>query len=37
MLVAMDDEGHQAACHFADELIGVKSKFSQPVPAGGAG
>jgi oligopeptide/dipeptide ABC transporter ATP-binding protein len=35
VLVQMDDEGHQAACHFADELIGVKSKFSQPVPAGG--
>ena len=34
VLVAMDDEGHQAACHFADELIDVKSKFS--VPAGGA-
>jgi len=34
VLVAMDDEGHQAACHFADELINVKSKFSQPVPAG---
>ena len=37
VLVAMDDDGHQAACHFADELINVKSKFSQPVPAGGAG
>ena len=37
VLVAMDDEGHQAACHFADELINVKSKFSQPVPAGDAG
>ena len=36
-LVAMDDDGHQAACHFADELVNVKSKFSQPVPAGGAG
>jgi oligopeptide/dipeptide ABC transporter ATP-binding protein len=36
-LVAMDDEGHMAACHFADELINVKSKFSQPVPAGGGG
>jgi oligopeptide/dipeptide ABC transporter ATP-binding protein len=35
VLVKMDDEGHQAACHFADELIGVKSKFSQPVPTGG--
>jgi oligopeptide/dipeptide ABC transporter ATP-binding protein len=35
-LVAMDDAGHQAACHFSEELIGVKSKFSQPVPAGGS-
>jgi oligopeptide/dipeptide ABC transporter ATP-binding protein len=35
-LVQMDDQGHQAACHFAEELIGVKSKFSEPVPAGGS-
>ncbi len=35
-LEQMDDEGHLAACHFADELIGVKSKFSSTVPAGGA-
>jgi oligopeptide/dipeptide ABC transporter ATP-binding protein len=32
----MGDEGHHAACHFSDELIGVKSKFSATVPAGGA-
>ena len=35
VLQDMDDAGHRAACHFADELIGVKSKFSVPVPAGG--
>jgi len=35
-LERMDDAGHLAACHFAEELIGVKSKFSQPVPAGGS-
>jgi peptide/nickel transport system ATP-binding protein len=27
---------HTAACHFAEELIGYHSKFSDPVPAGGA-
>jgi len=27
---------HTAACHFAEELIGHQSKFSGPVPAGGA-
>jgi oligopeptide/dipeptide ABC transporter ATP-binding protein len=27
--------GHEAACHFSDELIGRTSKFSEPVPAGG--
>ncbi len=27
---------HVAACHFADELIGYHSKFSGPVPTGGA-
>ena len=25
--------GHEAACHFSDELIGHQSKFSQPVTA----
>ena len=35
VLEHMGDEGHHSACHFSDELIGVKSKFSQPVPAGG--
>jgi oligopeptide/dipeptide ABC transporter ATP-binding protein len=25
--------GHEAACHFSDELIGHKSKFSDPVTA----
>ena len=35
VLQDMDDAGHRAACHFADELIGVKSKFSVPVSAGG--
>jgi oligopeptide/dipeptide ABC transporter ATP-binding protein len=27
---------HLAACHFAEELVGRGSKFSAPVPAGGA-
>jgi oligopeptide/dipeptide ABC transporter ATP-binding protein len=27
---------HLSACHFAEELIGRSSKFSAPVPAGGA-
>jgi oligopeptide transport system ATP-binding protein len=26
-------EGHQAACHFSEELIGHQSKFSEPVTA----
>jgi oligopeptide/dipeptide ABC transporter ATP-binding protein len=34
VLKKMDDAGHTSACHFADELVGVKSKYSQPVPAG---
>jgi oligopeptide/dipeptide ABC transporter ATP-binding protein len=29
-------EDHLAACHFAEELVGRGSKFSAPVPAGGA-
>jgi oligopeptide/dipeptide ABC transporter ATP-binding protein len=29
-----DGAGHSAACHFADELIGHQSKFSEPVEAG---
>jgi oligopeptide transport system ATP-binding protein len=33
-LEPMETEGHQAACHFGDELIGYKSKFSVPVAAG---
>jgi oligopeptide/dipeptide ABC transporter ATP-binding protein len=32
----MDDEtGHLSACHFSDELIGIRSKFAEPAPAGG--
>jgi oligopeptide/dipeptide ABC transporter ATP-binding protein len=27
-------EGHEAACHFSEELIGVRSKFSAPVAGG---
>jgi oligopeptide/dipeptide ABC transporter ATP-binding protein len=27
---------HTAACHFAEELVGHHSKFSDPVPTGGA-
>ena len=27
---------HGSACHYADELIGRRSKFAEPVPAGGA-
>jgi oligopeptide/dipeptide ABC transporter ATP-binding protein len=34
-LEQMDDPGHTAACHFDDELVGYKSKFSAPVGAGG--
>src|ERR1022692_2839016 len=33
-LKEMDGDGHLAACHFADELVGVKSKFSQTATAG---
>jgi oligopeptide/dipeptide ABC transporter ATP-binding protein len=35
LLRAADAEGHEAACHFSEELIGVRSKFSAPVAAGG--
>jgi oligopeptide/dipeptide ABC transporter ATP-binding protein len=28
-------EAHRSACHFAEELIGRRSKFAEPVPAGG--
>jgi oligopeptide/dipeptide ABC transporter ATP-binding protein len=32
-----DDREHKAACHFSDELIGIRSKFSDTaVPSGGA-
>jgi oligopeptide/dipeptide ABC transporter ATP-binding protein len=27
---------HGSACHYADELIGRRSKFAEPVPAGGS-
>jgi oligopeptide/dipeptide ABC transporter ATP-binding protein len=27
--------GHEAACHFSDELAGRASKFAQAVPSGG--
>jgi oligopeptide transport system ATP-binding protein len=27
---------HASACHFAEELVGRRSKFAEPVPAGGA-
>jgi oligopeptide/dipeptide ABC transporter ATP-binding protein len=33
-LHSAEGEGHAAACHFADELIGHQSKFSDPVEAG---
>ena len=33
-LEAMETPGHQAACHFGEELIGYRSKFSEPVTAG---
>jgi len=37
VLEQMEDAGHLAACHFSEELIGVKSKFSSTaVPAGGS-
>ena len=35
-LERMDDAGHESACHFADELVGFKSKFSAPAPMGGS-
>jgi oligopeptide/dipeptide ABC transporter ATP-binding protein len=31
-----EGEGHQAACHFSDELVGRASKFAEPIGAGGA-
>jgi oligopeptide/dipeptide ABC transporter ATP-binding protein len=34
-LKAMAETDHLAACHFTDELLGIRSKFAQPVPAGG--
>jgi oligopeptide/dipeptide ABC transporter ATP-binding protein len=34
LLRPADGEGHEAACHFSEELIGVRSKFSGPVAAG---
>ena len=34
LLRSADGEGHEAACHFSEELIGVRSKFSGPVAAG---
>jgi oligopeptide/dipeptide ABC transporter ATP-binding protein len=34
-LEQMEAPDHLAACHFSDELVGIKSKFSVPVPAGG--
>ncbi len=33
-LHSAEGEGHAAACHFSDELIGHQSKFSEPVEAG---
>ncbi len=33
-LHSAEGEGHAAACHFADELIGHQSKFSDPIEAG---
>jgi len=33
LLTRAEGEGHLSACHFADELIGHQSKFSEPVPA----
>jgi oligopeptide transport system ATP-binding protein len=37
LLRAAEGPGHEAACHFSDELIGRGSKFSEPVPAGSPG
>jgi oligopeptide/dipeptide ABC transporter ATP-binding protein len=34
VLRAAEGIGHEAACHFSDELIGRSSKFSEPVSAG---
>ena len=28
-------DGHEAACHFKEELIGLRTKFSETAPAGG--
>jgi oligopeptide/dipeptide ABC transporter ATP-binding protein len=36
LLRPADGEGHAAACHFSEELIGARSKFSGPVAAGRA-
>jgi oligopeptide/dipeptide ABC transporter ATP-binding protein len=36
VLRAADEDGHKAACHFSEELIGVRSKFSGPVATRGA-
>jgi oligopeptide/dipeptide ABC transporter ATP-binding protein len=33
-LHSAEGAGHDAACHFSDELIGHQSKFSEPVEAG---
>jgi oligopeptide/dipeptide ABC transporter ATP-binding protein len=30
-LAPVEGEGHQSACHFSEELIGRKSKFSEAV------
>ena len=35
-LHGVEGSGHQAACHFSDELIGRTSKFSEPVAGGAA-
>ena len=35
-LRSAEGQGHAAACHFSDELIGRSSKFAESVPAGGA-
>jgi oligopeptide/dipeptide ABC transporter ATP-binding protein len=35
-LHGVEGSEHRAACHFSDELIGHKSKFSDSVPAGGS-
>ena len=33
VLTRAEGDGHLAACHFADELVGHQSKFSEPVTA----